>query len=71
MIDLIQSIVDVLTSIVNFVWNTLVSFITLLGHIPTYVDFLVSTFSHLPTAVMPFCIASVSVYVLFVVLGRN
>ena len=71
MIKLLQSIVDTIISLVMFVWHTFLSLINLLQHIPTYVDFLVTSIGFLPAIVMPFCIASISIYVVFLILNRG
>lgn len=71
MISLIQSIVDIITSLVGFVINTISGFINILVHIPTYTDFLISTISLLPTMIIPFCVASISIYVIFLIIGRG
>lgn len=71
MISLLQAIVDVVTSLVNFVINTITSLMALLIHIPTYTSFLIGSLSVLPTLVYPFAVASISIYVIFLVLNRG
>ena len=71
MIRLLQSIVDTITSLIGFVIHSVESLINLIAHIPSYVSFLTVSVGYLPTIVMPFCIASVSIYVVYLVLGRN
>lgn len=71
MISLFQSIVDVITSVLNFVINMFKSLLVLLSHLPTYTDFLVSSMSYLPSVVLPFALASVSVYVILFILNRG
>lgn len=71
MIGLLRAIVDTITSLVSFVINTIFSLLNLLAHIPTYVDFLITSIGFLPNIVVPFCIASVSIYVVFLILNRG
>lgn len=71
MITLLQSIVDTITSLIGFVIHSIESLINLIAHIPSYVSFLTVSIGYLPTIVMPFCIASVSLYVIFLVINRS
>lgn len=71
MIKLLQSIVDTITSVISFLIHTIQSLINLFLHIPTYVDFLVTSIGLLPTIIIPFALASVSVYVVFIILNRG
>lgn len=71
MIKLLTSIVDIISSVISLVINVITSLINLLLHIPTYTDFLVSGISFLPTVIMPFALASVSIYVIFLLLNRG
>lgn len=71
MISLLQSIVDTVTSLVQFVIHTFDSLLNLLAHIPTYVSFLTVSIGYLPSMIIPFAIASVSIYVVFLVLNRG
>ena len=71
MISLLQSIVDTITSLIGFVIHSIESLINLIAHIPSYVSFLTVSIGYLPTIVMPFCIASISIYVIFLVINRS
>lgn len=71
MITLLQSIVDTVTSLVGFVIHSVESLINLIAHIPSYVSFLTVSIGYLPTIVMPFCIASISIYVVFLLVNRS
>lgn len=71
MIDLLRSIVDSISALFGFVANTLLSLWNLFIHIPTYVDFLLTSIGFLPQMITPFAIASVSIYVIFLVLNRG
>lgn len=69
MIGLLQSIVDTITSLFMFLWHQITSIIALIGHIPTYVDFLTTSIGYLPDMIMPFCVLSVTIYVVYIVLS--
>ena len=71
MISLLQSIVDTVVSLVAFLLHSIESLLNLLLHIPSYVSFLTVSLGYLPSLVLPFALASVSIYVVFLVLGRN
>lgn len=71
MISLLQSIVDTVKSVLLFFGHTITSLLNLFAHIPSYVSFLSTSISYLPTIVMPFCLASISIYVVYLILGRN
>lgn len=71
MIDLITSIVNVISSLIGFIIHSIESLFNLLTHIPTYVSFLTVSIGYLPTMVIPFAIASISIYVVFLVLNRG
>lgn len=71
MITLLQSIVDTIVSLIGFVIHTVESLINLIAHIPSYVSFLTVSIGYLPTMIMPFCIASISIYVVFLLLNRS
>lgn len=71
MIQLFQSIVETISAVVSFFIHSITSLFNLLGHIPQYVAFMTSSINVLPAVIIPFAIASVSIYVVFLVLGRN
>lgn len=70
MISLLQSIVNTIISLVSFFINTIMSLIDLLSRIPTYVTFLTEGISFTPSMVQPFLIASISVYIIFLIIDR-
>ena len=71
MINIFNSILDIITSLIGFVINTITSLIVLIGHIPTFVSFATSSAAFLPTMVLPFVLASISIYVVLFILGRS
>lgn len=71
MIGLLQSIVDAINSFFSLLIHTVGSLWNLIRHIPTYVSFLTVSIGYLPSIVVPFAIASVSIYVVFLILNRG
>lgn len=71
MISLLQSIVDFITSVFMLIGNTFASLFNLFLHIPTYVSFLATSIGFLPQMILPFAMASISIYVVFLVLNRG
>ena len=71
MIDLIKSIVDSIALYIQFAWHTLMSLVTFMLKIPTYIVFFIDSFTILPTVIVPFAIASIYIYVLYFVLARE
>lgn len=70
MIGLLESIVNTLLSIINFFINTITSLIDLLTRIPTYVTFLSEGIAFTPSMIQPFLIASISIYIIFLIIDR-
>ena len=71
MISLLESIVNTLSALGAFIVHSIESLFNLLENIPAYVSFLTVSIGYLPNAIMPFAIASISVYVVYLILGRN
>ena len=71
MINLLKSIVDTILALITFLNNIVISFINLFTKIPTYVSFLAASINTLPTVIVPFALASISVYVVYLILGRS
>lgn len=71
MINLLQSIVDIVTTVITFFIHSIESLISFFINIPTYTAFLINSINILPSVVIPFAIASISLYVMLMVIGRN
>lgn len=71
MINLLTSIVSVIITVIQFVVHSVESLISFFLNIPTYATFLINSVNILPTVVIPFAIASISLYVMLMVIGRN
>lgn len=71
MINLLRSIVDAFNALIGLILNIIGSLVNLLLHIPTYQDFLVTSISFLPEMIFPFAVASIAIYVVFLILNRG
>lgn len=70
MIDLLISFVNTVNIIVQFIINSITSLFNLLSLLPTYISYLTTSISFLPTVIMPFALASISIYVVFLIIDR-
>lgn len=71
MINLLKAIVQTMASLLIFVSHAITSLIKLFIHLPEYMAFINTSFTVLPTIVIPFALASVALYAVFFVLGRQ
>ena len=71
MITLLQSIVDFVVSCAMFLIHTLDSLLNLIAHLPSYISFLSVSIAYLPSIIGVYAIASISIYVVFLVLNRG
>lgn len=71
MIELLKSIVTVITTVITFFIHSIESLISFFLNIPTYTTFLINSVNVLPSVVIPFAIASITLYVMLMVIGRN
>lgn len=71
MLDILNQIATTFVSMVQFVINTIESFVNLISKIPQYTAFMVQAIGLLPAIMIPFAIASISIYVVLMILGRN
>lgn len=58
-------------SLIQFVFNMVTSLIDFVLSIPKFVTTLVTASSNLPTIVIPFFMASISITVVFLLIGRQ
>lgn len=70
-IKLLTSIGNLVISLVSFLISTIRSLLYLVQEIPNFINFLSSSFTVLPTVFIPFCLASVSIFVIYFILGRQ
>lgn len=59
MIEILNSILALIGSVLHFAWNSLLAVISILTSIPQYLGVLTSIFSSMPPFVYPFIIMSV------------
>lgn len=71
MIDLLRSIVDAIASVIVFFVHSIESLVGFFLNIPTYVQFISNSLVILPNVVVPFAIASVTLYVMLMVINRK
>lgn len=71
MIKVLTSIVTLFNTLVTFFINTFKSIFMLISKIPDYTTFLSTAIASLPLVIIPFMAASISVYVVLFILGRN
>lgn len=69
-LNLLDSIAQFAQALGSFVVSTLQSLFVLLSNIPSYINFLVNTFTIVPAIILPFLLASISIYVVYLILGR-
>lgn len=70
MFDLFSSFFNLFNSLVNFIISSVESLFTLISNIPVYLEFLVSGISYLPSIIIPFAVATISLYVVLFIIGR-
>lgn len=71
MITLLKSIVTIISSLINFVIHAISSLINLFLHIPQYLAFITTSLDVLPDVIIPFALATVSIYAVFFVLNKQ
>lgn len=71
MISIFITILNVISSIIHLIINVINGLISLIIHIPTYISFLTVTIGFLPALIIPYLIASVSIYVVLFIIGRK
>lgn len=71
MIELFKSIVTTITALIVFVSHAITSLINLFLKLPGYLAFITTSLDVLPSVIIPFALATVSVYAVFFVLNRQ
>lgn len=71
MLNLLSQIANTIIAIVSFFVHSIESFINLLLHLPSYVTFLTQSIGFLPAILIPFAAASISIYIVLMIVGRN
>lgn len=70
MIDLLTSFINTVSALVNFIISSISSLIQLITLLPTYISYLTVSIGFLPSILIPFAIATISVYVVFLIIDR-
>lgn len=70
MLGLLSGIWNTIVAIVQFLINMITSLVNLIAHIPAYVAMITSSLTVLPTLIIPFALAGVSLFVVLFILGR-
>lgn len=71
MLTMLKSIVGLIVSLVEFIVNSFVSLITFITNIPTYFNFISVLLSVLPSIILPFAVAGVSLTIVAMLIRRN
>ena len=71
MLNILRSFLDIVINLVNFVINTVTSLINFIVNIPNYVNVLTAAIGYMPSLLIPFAIASVSLYVVLFLIDRR
>lgn len=69
--DAVEYIADLLSTLGEFLIDTVVGIGELLANIPAIVSMLTVSISNLPSVVLPFATVSITVAVLLLTVGRN
>lgn len=71
MFEFFDWIVEVVVSLVQFLWTTVKGLIQLISLIPSAVNLLTSSISLLPPLLIAFATATITICVIFIIVGRQ
>lgn len=71
MLDLLGSMLNVITTLISFVSNTIFSLISLITRIPQYTVMMIESINILPRFLIPYMIAYISIVVVQYILNRR
>ena len=71
LLDFLQSIVSFFEMLADFVVNVLTALFQMLTYIPNALSFLVKCSGFVPSIILSFLLAGVSLSLLFMIVGRN
>lgn len=71
MLNILRSLIDIVRNLISFLTNMITSLITFIVNIPNYVNVLTASIGYLPAMLIPFAIASISVYVVLFIINRR
>lgn len=71
MMNFINSLMDIITNLLGFLFSLLYSFVLFLMQIPKYMNFLFSFLGFIPSFLYPFAAAFICITILLFILGRK
>lgn len=70
MLDILNSVIITITSVITFLVHQIETLLSFLLHIPQYIVFVTTTVGFLPSLILPFAVASITIWVCLFLLGR-
>lgn len=70
-IDFFQGLIDIITSLINLVISLVKGLIQLISLIPSAVHMLTMSIGVLPSILVGFATATITISVIFIIVGRN
>lgn len=70
-INFFKSLWDTITALIDLVINLVSGLFQFIANLPTFISYLTKTIAILPGWLLPFCTISITVSVLFIILGRG
>lgn len=70
-VDILKAIANIIASLIQFIVSTLESLFSLFSNLPQYLSFVTTSINVLPAVIIPFALASISIFVIYLVIGRN
>ena len=71
MLSLLQNIAEIIITAVTLIIHIIESFVNFILNIPNYTAFLISSVNILPSVLIPFVVASISIYVIYLLIDRG
>lgn len=71
MLQILQSISEIIITAITLVIHIIESFVNFIINIPNYTAFLISSLNILPSVFIPFVVASISIYVIYLLIDRG
>lgn len=70
MIEILSSFLNTVVSLVQFLINSLISFVDLLTKIPSFIAYVTNFIIVSPGIIQTFLLASISVYIIYLIINR-
>lgn len=71
MLNILSQIADTISALITFLINTITSFVSFISYIPTYLTFITQSIALMPSILIPFATACISIYFLLFMVGRQ